>query len=1067
MKKTANWLWENILFLETLFLLVFIPLFPKIPILDIKNTWVYIRAEDFIVFFVLITWITLLIKEKITFKTPITLPILAFWAIGAIATLHGILLIFPEISNVHPNVAFLSFLRHVEYLSVFFIAFAGIRNKKQLNWIIAAIVFTLLAVIFYGFGQKYLGLPAYLTMNEEFAKGIPIQLSQLSRVPSTFAGHYDLAAYLVLVIPILVSLVFGFKNWFIKIGLLATSFLGFILLFMTVSRVSFVVLFAALFLVFYFQKKKLILLSIPMVILFAVFVVTFQSSLFDRFKSTVSEVDVVVDAQTGEALGHVKFTPKEYLQDKLVLQKRVKDKLELENAIVELEQDSEYYSSSSAILRYRFIPPEVPLVTAVNVSTGESLGQGTGYINLYLSPVVKRIGNFYLELPPDLKSSPSAQVLVLHGDFIIKRASAYDLSFTTRFQGEWPHAIEAFKRNILFGSGYGSVSLAVDNNYLRILGEIGLVGFVSFFLIFLILAIYIKKVYSSVDSRLAKSFIIGFGAGVVGLALNATLIDVFAASKIAFLLWTLTGVTFGLLALYQKNDFSLIDEIKKVGSSTYAIILYLFLGCLVLFSPTLNNYFVGDDFTWLRWASDCGNCNPLPTILNYFTSSDGFFYRPGTKAFFYVMYNLFWLNEVMYHLVSMMLHFVVASLVYLLARKVFKNNILATLTAFIFLIMSGTTEATLWISSIGTLFISVLGIMGLLLFINWDEKKKIYYLIGSFVSFALALLFQEQAVILPLLVPAYLIAQKFSINTALKTLKRWDFLILFIPTVIYFIARYLSNSHWSGGDYSYNLLQLPMNFVGNIIGYVLLTLIGPMSFPIYNGLRDVARDNILVVLILAPFIIAAIYLVYKFIYKALSAPEKRIVLFGSSFFVISLLPFLGLGNIASRYDYLASIGIIFIFVMFINRIYDYLLKNGREIALGTVGVVIGILVLFHIIQVQQSYFVWQEAGNKVRNFFVSFESAYNSTWTEPTAEFYFVDVPVKVGDAWVFPVGISDAVWFAIKNEDAKIISNIDLDSAIEQAGYYKSRNVFQFKEDGTVEEIDRFKGVPLDLIKP
>ena len=50
-------------------------------------------------------------------------------------------------------------------------------------------------------------------MNEEFAKGIPIKLSQLSRVPSTFAGHYDLAAYLVLMIPILTIQSFYIAVW--------------------------------------------------------------------------------------------------------------------------------------------------------------------------------------------------------------------------------------------------------------------------------------------------------------------------------------------------------------------------------------------------------------------------------------------------------------------------------------------------------------------------------------------------------------------------------------------------------------------------------------------------------------------------------------------------------------------------------------------------------------------------------------------------------------------------------------------------------------------------------------
>ena len=551
--KIFSFLSENVLFYETLFLLIFIPLFPKIPILDVKNTWVYIRAEDFVVLFVLLSWFILLFRKKITLRTPLTLPILIFWIIGGIATIHGVLFIFPTIANVFPNVALLGVIRHIEYMSLFFIAYHGIRDKKQLYSVIAILVLTLLAVVAYGFGQKYWGFPAYLTMNEEFAKGIPIQLSQLSRVPSTFAGHYDLAAYLVLIIPIMVSLIFGFKNWLIKLSLMVSSILGFALLFMTVSRVSFIVLFVSLLIVIFFQKKKIFFLIIPAALSFLALFLTTQSSLFDRFKSTVSEVDVLVDAKTGESVGHVKFVQNDFFKDKIVLQARVKDRGELVQVIAG-NDENQNYSTSSAILPFKFIPEVAPLVTAVNSSTGENLPQGTGYTNLYLSPVVKRVDNFCYELPPDFKSSPSAQILVLGGDFIIKRASAYDLSFTTRFQGEWPKAILAFKRNILIGSGYGSVSLAVDNNYLRILGEVGLLGFASLFVIFLSLGIYVKKVYPDIDSTIAKSFILGFSAGVIGLSLNAILIDVFEASKIAFVLWILFGITFGILSCIKRKS---------------------------------------------------------------------------------------------------------------------------------------------------------------------------------------------------------------------------------------------------------------------------------------------------------------------------------------------------------------------------------------------------------------------------------------------------------------------------------------------------------------------------------
>lgn len=1055
MKKLFSWIWDNILFLETLFLLFFIPLFPKIPILDVKNTWVYIRGEDFVVFFVLLSWIFLLFKKKITLKTPLTLPIFAFWIIGAIATMHGILLIFPIIANVFPNVAFLSLVRHIEYMSLFFIAYHGMKDKRFLPVIIGVLIITLLGVIGYGFGQKALGFPAYLTMNEEFAKGIPIQLSSLSRVSSTFAGHYDLAAYLVLIIPILVSLVFGFKNWIIKIFLIITSFLGFILLFMTVSRVSFFVLFAALLIVFFFQKKKFVLFSIPLVLIFAFLFITFQPALLERFKSSVSEVDVLVDAKTGESVGHVKFVSNEYFKDKLILQTRVRDRDELLNAITVRQGPGE--ASASAIFPFEFIPKEAPLVLATNVSNGESLPQGTGYINLSLSPVTRRLGNFFYELPPDLQSSTSAQVIVLHGDFIVKRAAAYDLSFTTRFQGEWPRALEAFGRNIFIGSGYGSVSLAVDNNYFRILGEIGLLGFLSFFVIFLSLGIYIKKVFKDIDSPLVKSFVLGFAAGTIGLFLNATLIDVFEASKIAFLLWMLSGTTLATLVLYQKTSVNLLEELKKVAISKYAIFVYLLFLAVLLFSPMLGNYFVGDDFTWFRWIADCGqNCSPLSVITNYFTDSNGFFYRPGTKLYFYLTYSMFWLNQVAYHAVSLFLHLSVAFLFFVLAKKILKNNLLAVGAALIFLITSGYSEAVFWISSTGYLFTSFFALASLLLFIAWDEKKKIYYYILSVVSLSLGLLFHELGVVVPLLIIAYKVRN--GIIPGLKeVIKRRDYLFLAFPVLIYLALRFFAQSHWLSGDYNYNLILLPFNFIGNLAGYVSLILVGQSSLLVYEVFRALLRENILVAGILGLLSMAAAIFIYKMSSRVFEAQERPVIAFGLLFFAISLLPFLGLGNITSRYSYLASLGLILIFVLLVKKLYSFFIASGRAIALSVVSVFVIIFSLFQIIQLQQAYFDWRGAGEKSRNFFISIDALYTDYWSRGPVEFHFVNVPQKVGEAWVFPVGLSDAVWFAFQNKEAKVFIHNDLDTALNQAGLSFTNRVFVFNEDGSLKEIDRF----------
>ena len=51
---------------------------------------------------------------------------------------------------------------------------------------------------------------------------------------------------------------------------------------------------------------------------------------------------------------------------------------------------------SFVLLPNEKIPEKVALVKSINVSNGEVLPQGTGYINLYLSPVETKACKFLL-----------------------------------------------------------------------------------------------------------------------------------------------------------------------------------------------------------------------------------------------------------------------------------------------------------------------------------------------------------------------------------------------------------------------------------------------------------------------------------------------------------------------------------------------------------------------------------------------------------------------------------------------------------------------------------------------
>lgn len=1035
MKKIFSWSLNNLLFLCTILLLVVIPLYPKLPLLDIKNTWVYVRVEDFLVLAVTCIWLVYFIRKKITLHTPLTIPIFAFWIIGALATIHGIILIFPTTANIFPNVALLAYLRHIEYMSLFFISYAGMREKRFLPVVIATIAATLLGVILYGFGQKYLSFPAYLTMNEEFAKGIPIQLSSLSRVPSTFAGHYDLAAYLALMVPIMASLFFGFKNLLLKAFMVILVILGFILMFMTVSRISFMVLLVGIFIVLLFQKKKAVLVLLPVIAILGILLLGFKSSLLQRFGNTVKEVDVMVDGKTGTAIGNVSYVPAKYFFDKNVKIQRVEDTEALDRAIGGTLDAEGEVTTTGKVPFYLLLDPEtqVPLVTASNVSTGESLPQGTGYINLSLSPVSKRVGNFFYGLSPDVTSTVSAQIVNFHGDFIIKKAAAYDLSFTTRFQGEWPHAIDAFERNIAIGSGYGSVSLAVDNNYLRMLGEIGLLGISAFLAIFLIVGMYIKKVLQSVESALARSFIVGYVAGVVALMLNAILIDVFEASKIAFLLWMLTGILLGTLHVYSKLRIDLYKEIKKAVSSPLTVIVSMVILIVSVFSRSLPNYFLGEDFTWFRYAST--------RIADTSVSV----YGPATKLYFYLMYSVFWLNQDMYHLVSIFLHLVCAVLFFLIASKILKNKLLSALSAFLFLVLSGYSEAVLSISSTGYLFAAVFVLLGLLSYMYYVEKKKLWILFVSFVCASLAILFNEVGIVLPMLIVVYKVVNDDS--RIIEVFRSAKTVLLVLPAILYIIIRFGIFLEFLS---TVSLFTFPFTVINNLVGYFFLVLIGGMSEPLYRLLQG----NMVLSAGFALVTGLLVFFVYKLKILQITKSEQKIAVFGILFFLVSLLPFIFIPGMHGTYIYLPTMGLLLFLMVCVNRAYTYLKTQGRDIAYASLAVLILVYCLLHIIQFQESLLAWRTNGEKVRNFYISIDDLYSNNWSQGAVDLVFVNIPAEEKGAQVLPSTLNNVLWFAFRNPNLKTKSYTNTNQALQEAKATPFARVFQFNNNGSVTEI-------------
>lgn len=126
-----------------------------------------------------------------------------------------------------------------------------------------------------------------------------------------------------------------------------------------------------------------------------------------------------------------------------------------------------------------------------------------------------------------------------------------DRSTSIRLAVEWPRAMRSLQKNPIYGTGYSSITLATDNDYLRMLGETGLFGFLSFFLMLSLALISIFKKSLNVKwNSIYGIFLIGVLSGIPGVLLNMMFIDILEASKFAIIFWLMLGSAVAI----SKND---------------------------------------------------------------------------------------------------------------------------------------------------------------------------------------------------------------------------------------------------------------------------------------------------------------------------------------------------------------------------------------------------------------------------------------------------------------------------------------------------------------------------------
>ena len=147
---------------------------------------------------------------------------------------------------------------------------------------------------------------------------------------------------------------------------------------------------------------------------------------------------------------------------------------------------------------------------------------------------------------PFASASAGVPVDITPGEPIDATDLAVYRSFQIRFNIEWPRATRALLKNPFLGTGYSSLGIATDNDYLRSLGEVGILGSVAFFLI--LFSVW-KKIYRGIknEDRVVRYFSAGTLSMIILFLINGLFIDVFEASKVASLFWMVLGLNLAAL----------------------------------------------------------------------------------------------------------------------------------------------------------------------------------------------------------------------------------------------------------------------------------------------------------------------------------------------------------------------------------------------------------------------------------------------------------------------------------------------------------------------------------------
>jgi hypothetical protein len=200
-------------------------------------------------------------------------------------------------------------------------------------------------------------------------------------------------------------------------------------------------------------------------------------------------------------------------------------------------------------------------------------------------------------------------------------------------------------------------------------------------------------------------------------------------------------------------------DLLAIASSPLVLVAILLL-TLAVYAPTLNDWFGGDDFWFLRGAKTTSFGAYLLESFDFRETShlnEFNRYRPLYPIFWRIQYELFGLNAFAYHAVLVGLHLANTVLVWWIAKHLFKVGWAANLAALIFALHPAYADAVTWLSGGNrtvAAFPALLCVVFFIVYRGASDWRWSWYA-ASLLSFLAAILLHPSALGFAVVLPLY------------------------------------------------------------------------------------------------------------------------------------------------------------------------------------------------------------------------------------------------------------------------------------------------------------------------